>query len=575
MPRIRDFRDPRALLTLEQHIRKRVSKLVKSSLGATDTSPWTTTLPSDGVDEAIKRATAAHGRHQAAGETTSPLSANDGHTVAVKDNIVTSSLPTSAASNILRGYAAPENATIVRLMEEAGMLVLGKTNMDEFGMGSHSRNTAFGRLANGRYPRAISVGGSSGGSAMAVAQELSHVAIGTDTGGSVRLPAAYMNLVGFKPSYGQISRYGLIPYANSLDTVGIIAKSCLDVFLLYRLLSKHDPKDPTCLDLATRYRIRTKKRERVSVAQGNPLHILPMTGHLSPGDRKHYQRYDRILENSPTTDPATDPSTTYRKAHKERRIGVPAEYNIEELQPQVRQAWERTLDVLASLGHTIVPVSLPSTKHALSAYYVLAPAEASSNLAKYDGIRFGLERTEAAGDQDGVLYSGHRGEHFGEEVKRRILLGTFSLSAGAMDNYFIQAQKIRRVVQDDFNMVFSQPHPLLQDAKSVAGGVDFLVCPTAPSYPPSIQSVENVDPLETYMNDVFTVPASLAGLPAISIPAFPPPHMLGSPPQAAVGMQIIGQFGDDEAVIQFARRFFEVNQSWDKLQRSLDVKWRR
>jgi aspartyl-tRNA(Asn)/glutamyl-tRNA(Gln) amidotransferase subunit A len=563
-----------------RHLDKDVTRQVQGiRWAAENTKEWTTILPRDAEIASLGQADAARFRHV----NRRPWSAVDGMTVAVKDNLATTSLPTSAASNILRGYSAPENATVVRLMEDAGMLVVGKTNMDEFGMGSHTQNSAFGPLANGRR-HAISVGGSSGGAAMAIAQGRCHFAVGTDTGGSVRLPAAYMNLVGFKPSYGLISRYGLLPYANSLDTVGIIAKSCIDVLSLLEILSQPDHKDPTCLDYNARLRVHHNYRQAVAKRKGSMIRYYDPQGtsHQSGNSQFDQSVYDDGRE-PPETQSDPEPSIFLQdrvdlvyKADKLTKdlqvckIGVPAEYNIEELQPEVRRSWEHTLEILASKGHSIVPVSLPSTQQALSAYYVLAPAEASSNLAKYDGIKFGPERMDATSDQGGVLYSGHRGEHFGYEVKRRILLGTFSLSAGAMDNYFIQAQKVRRLVQQDFNMVFREAHPLLQDAEPADDGVDFLICPTAPSCPPSIRSVKSADSLETYMNDVFTVPASLAGLPAISVPAYPVPHVNGNIPEAAIGMQIIGQYGNDKSVVHFARRFFEAGHDFNGLRRLVD-----
>lgn len=451
-------------------------------------------------------------------------------TVAVKDNIITSHLPTSCASDILRDYVAPKKATVVRLMEDAGLTLLGKTNMDEFGMGSHSRNSAFGPMqSRGEAP--LSVGGSSGGSALLVAQGLAHYALGTDTGGSVRLPASYLNIVGFKPSYGRISRYGVVPYANSLDTVGLFAKSCGDIIALFDLLDKEDPNDPTCLSEGSRARS-LKLRNRYS---GN----------------------------------AQFSGEDFRRGGTEvrprRRIGVPTEYNIAEMQNGVREAWIRALNLLIAQGHDIVPISLSSTQQALSAYYVLAPAEASSNLAKYDGVRYGLPRDEILRDGEETLYSAHRGEHFGEEVRRRILLGAYTLSAGAMDNFFIQAQKVRRNVQNDFNRVFRHPHPLLAKSRSAKDGVDYIVCPTAPTFPPKISSLEGASPLEAYTNDVFTVPASLAGLPAISVPAPQSPESLGQRPERAVGIQIIGQHGTDFPLLNFAMSNFEETQDWARL----------
>jgi aspartyl-tRNA(Asn)/glutamyl-tRNA(Gln) amidotransferase subunit A len=254
------------------------------------------------------------------------------------------------------------------------------------------------------------------------------------------------------------------------------------------------------------------------------------------------------------------------KARHKLRIGVPSEYNIHELTPTVRRAWHRSLEHLQNQGHTIHHVSLPRTKQALSAYYVLAPAEASSNLAKYDGIRYGTRDLDTPDTAGGCLYANTRGTGFGAEVKRRILLGAFTLSADAIDNYFIQAQKVRRLVQDDFNAVFRLENPLtdrLADPRtcySTSDGVDVLVCPTAPSLPPTINVVKDASPVEEYMNDIFTVPASLSGLPALSVPVVVRDH-LGLATEdggvtgtvGSVGMQVIGQFGDDETVLDVGR----------------------
>ncbi len=305
------------------------------------------------------------------------------------------------------------------------------------------------------------------------------------------------------------------------------------------------------------------RRERLSLKQEDPVHLSP-----SSDPKRHYADLESE-EEAPLPRKITGFSG---QVDRRRRVGVPTECNIQEMQPQVRAAWSRTLSMLAAVGHEIVPISLPSTKQALSAYYVLAPAEAASNLAKFDGVRYGPPRSTADGDEGGVLYSGHRGANFGDEVKRRILLGSFSLSAGAIDNYFIQAQKVRRVVQDDFNMVFKLAHPLLEDSESMSNGVDFIVCPTAPTFPPSHGSLSRASPLETYINDVFTVPASLAGLPAISVPAPLHHRALANTPETAVGIQVIGQYGDDFATIQFAKRMIENRQDWRRLRR---LSWRR
>lgn len=451
--------------------------------------------------------------------------------LAVKDNIATRDFPTTCASGVLAGYASPFEATIVSQLRDRGYRVVGKTNMDEFGMGSHSVHSAHGAVRNARSRGAmddevLSAGGSSGGSAVAVACGDADLALGTDTGGSIRLPAAYNDVVGFKPSYGMISRFGVVPYANSLDTVGFLARDVKTIWELFSpagsaappLDSIHDPSDPTSLPEATRREIQKEQ---------------------------------------------TVPTPAFRSL----TIGVPIEYNIEELDPKVRADWASALAWFQAAGAAVVPVSLPLTKQALSAYYVIAPAEASSNLAKYDGVRYGARGTESDA-ADHVLYAKTRGDGFGDEVKRRILLGSYSLSSEAIDNYFIQAQKVRRLVQRDFDRVFKVANPLgdgeqfdLTDLpedtmladKRGPPQVDFLLCPTAPTLPPRIKDVKNQTPVESYMNDVLTVPASLAGLPAISIPSVRMPRV-GETERGLhmAGLQLIGQYWDDVRLLQVA-----------------------
>ncbi|KAJ5101447.1 Glutamyl-tRNA(Gln) amidotransferase A subunit [Penicillium alfredii] len=446
-----------------------------------------------------------------------PTSAVDGRLIAIKDNICTRDVPTTCGSGTLDHFTSPFNATVVEQLEAAGAVIAGKTNLDEFGMGSHSVHSHFGPVKNSRCHRSgqdLSAGGSSGGSAVAVAADQCYVALGTDTGGSVRLPAAYTGTVGFKPSYGLISRWGVVAYANSLDTVGILGRNTASVRDIFAILNQHDARDPTSLSPSSRSRITSH------------IQAPPLASRLS---------------SSPI------------------RIGVPIEYNISELSPSVRHAWLLTLSHLREQGHTIHTVSLPATKHALSAYYVLAPAEASSNLAKYDGVRYGTRTEGPDSDRrpDGYLYANTRGNGFGPEVQRRILLGTYSLSADAMDNYFIQAQRVRRLVQQDFNAVFAAQHLLAtaqaQDAKGrqELADVDVLICPTAPSPPPLLSKLGS-SPLDAYVNDVFTVPASLAGLPAISVPVTVTGTTQDADADAAevVGIQVLGQYGDDMLVMQ-------------------------
>ncbi|MCJ1334948.1 Trimeric GatFAB AmidoTransferase(AdT) complex subunit [Bachmanniomyces sp. S44760] len=391
--------------------------------------------------------------------------------------------------------------------------------MDEFGMGSHSDTSVYGTTQNpivGDHGHSTSAGGSSGGSAVAVATGQCYAALGTDTGGSIRLPAAYTGVVGFKPSYGLVSRFGIIAYSNSLDTVGVLARNSVAARGIFKIIEGYDENDPTSLSETSRSKLASQ-----------------------------------ILR---------------RKYKKSLRIGVPVEYNIQELDKSIRNAWLVALRYLRQEGHSICSVSLPTTQSALSAYYVLAPAEASSNLAKYDNARYGnqesIESTHKTGEK---LYSSVRGARLGTEVQRRILLGAHSLSADARENYFIQAQKVRRMVQQDFDELFALPHPLRDNTNLEQDhGVDVLVTPTAPTLPPALSSLSNRSPLESYADDVLTVAASLAGLPAISIPY---PVTFGEPIQRwrsngeeerltkhqdCTGLQITAQYGDDENVFRVA-----------------------
>lgn len=439
-----------------------------------------------------------------------------GRNVAVKDNIASAELATTAASKILQGYKSPFEATVVKLLRRHGASVTQTTNLDEFGMGSHSQASHFGPVKS-LYSRdgvALSPGGSSGGSAVAVTLGDAWAALGTDTGGSVRLPAAYTGTVGFKPSYGLLSRWGVIQYANSLDTVGILAQKVQRVKEVFSALNAHDKNDPTSLPPRLRRRLTS-----------------------------------------------TPPKT------QALRIGIPIDYNIRELTPLVRKTWLHTLHTLQSHGHTLHAITLPHTSHALSAYYVLAPAEASSNLAKYDGIRYGTRSSSGADAQPSAklpLYARTRGEGLGEEVRRRVLLGAYTLSSEAKENYFLQAQKVRRLVQGDFDRVFARGNGLLDCSDGEQNGigdgegenkVDVVITPTAPTLPPTVEDVRRLSPVEGYMNDVFTVPASLAGLPAVSVPvgldAEARKGMDGKDVQS-VGLQILGQFGDDETVLSVA-----------------------
>ena len=388
---------------------------------------------------------------RAAGEDLHPLA---GVPIAVKDVVVTKGLPTTAGSKILEGWIPPYDATLVERIRAAGLPILGKTNMDEFAMGSSTEHSAYGNTHNpwdlDRIP-----GGSGGGSAAAVAAYEAPLAIGTDTGGSIRQPGAVTGTVGVKPTYGGVSRYGLIAMASSLDQAGPVTRTVLDSALLHELIGGHDPRDSTSID------------------EDLPL-LVDAARQGAIGDLRGL------------------------------RVGVVSELSGEGYQEGVSARFTESLDLLRSLGAEIIEVSCPHFKYALGAYYLIMPSEASSNLAKFDGMRFGL-RVEP---EDGPVtaervMSATRGQGFGDEVKRRIILGTYALSAGYYDAYYGSAQKVRTLIQRDFDAAFAQ--------------ADVLVSPTAPTT--AFKFGEKLDdPLAMYLNDVATIPANLAGVPGMSLP---------------------------------------------------------
>jgi aspartyl-tRNA(Asn)/glutamyl-tRNA(Gln) amidotransferase subunit A len=365
--------------------------------------------------------------------------------LAVKDLFCTEGVISQSGSKILEGYKPPYTATVVQRLQEAGAPLLGKTNQDEFAMGSSNENSAFGPVQN-PWDRERVPGGSSGGSAAAVAAGTAPWALGTDTGGSIRQPAAMCGIVGLKPTYGAVSRYGMIAFASSLDQAGPLTRDVTDAALLFKHMTSKDPCDATSL--------------------GSPEEVtLPSA-----------TRLDGI------------------------RLGRPDDLSTEGVEPGVMEAYERTLKLAEELGATIETCHLPHADHGISAYYVIAPAEASSNLARFDGVRYGLR---ANGGDLLSMYTQTRHDGFGPEVKRRIMLGTYALSSGYYDAYYGRAQRVRTKIADDFSNAFES--------------VDFVVTPTAPTTAFKIGELAD-DPLAMYLNDYFTVPMSLAGIPAISIP---------------------------------------------------------
>ncbi|KAK6199279.1 amidase signature domain-containing protein [Scheffersomyces amazonensis] len=403
----------------------------------------------------------------------------------VKDNIATKVGYTTAASKSLHDYQSPFDATVVRLLRHQGSKLVGKANLDEFGMGSSTTNSMFGPTINPKYDNEDRIaGGSSGGSAAAVAADMASFSLGTDTGGSVRLPASYCGVVGFKPTYGRISRWGVIPYAQTLDTVGILSKDVDIVEKVYEVLNQYDEKDPTCMTTKVRNNI-------VSTAKG------------------------------------------------QLTIGIPEQFIIEELDQDTKIAWELTLHKLVQLGHSLKVVSIPSIKKSLSTYYTLATAEAASNLSRYDGIRYGY-KSDNNNEDDTIVSS--RCESFGQEVQRRIILGNYTLSSESGDHY-LKAAQVRQELVQEFNQVFKLPHPLLENELKL-NNCDVLVSPTALSKPPTLKEYDEKNEenfLNSYLNDILTVPASLAGLPTISIPI------------NGTGIQFMTQYGDDSILFSIAR----------------------
>jgi len=399
--------------------------------------------------------------------------------VAVKDIFCTEGTPTTAGSRILEGYRPPYTATAVQRLDAAGARVLGKTNMDEFAMGSSNENSAYGPVLNpwdhGRVP-----GGSSGGSAAVVAGGLAPCAIGTDTGGSIRQPASLCGIVGLKPTYGAISRYGMIAFASSLDQCGPLTRDVTDAALMLSALHGRDPLDSTSVG----------------------------------------------IEGGIEAPSAEDLSGL--------RFAVPAELAGDGMEAGVREVFEATLKRIEELGGEVAELPLPHAEHGISAYYVIAPAEASSNLARYDGVRYGA-RAETAADLL-EMYETTRAEGFGAEVKRRIMLGTYALSSGYYDAYYGQAQKVRTKIAEDFRAAFE--------------GFDFVVTPTSPSVAFGLGE-KTADPLAMYLNDFFTVPMSLAGIPAISIPAGLA-EPAGGGPQLPVGFQIAAPAFAEQKLLEAA-----------------------
>lgn len=398
--------------------------------------------------------------------------------IAVKDNIATLDMPTTCASHILAGYTSPYEATAITRLRKGGAVIVAKTNMDEFAMGSSTETSAYGPTRNPVDPERAP-GGSSGGSAAAVAAGIVNIALGSETGGSVRQPAAFCGVVGVKPTYGRVSRFGLVAFGSSLDQIGVCARSVREAELATHVMSGLDPLDATSMDVA-----------------------------------------------APPLSDATDSNKA--ASLKGLTVGIPSEYFPDSLDPGVRARCDSAIDMMRALGASIVKVSLPHTALAIPVYYIIAPAEASSNLARFDGVRYGPRSANAADLR--TMYDATRSIGFGAEVQRRILIGTYVLSHGYYDAYYRKAQAVRALISRDFTNVF-------------AWGVDILFTPTTPT--PAFKLGAVTDPYEMYMSDIFTVTANLAGIPAMSMP-------IGRVRGLPVGGQLLAKHFDESRMFHVA-----------------------
>ncbi len=417
--------------------------------------------------------------------------------IAVKDNICIKNKRTTCGSKILENYISPYDASVIEYLKQAGAVFVGKTNMDEFAMGSSTENSYFGPTKN-PYDLTRVPGGSSGGSAVAVASGEVPVALGSDTGGSIRQPAAFCGVVGIKPTYGRVSRYGLIAFASSLDQIGVFARNVVDAAFILQIICRYDERDSTCVNLP---------------------------------QENFVEELKKVDENFP----------------KKLKVGVPKEYFIEGIQKEVK---EKVLDVINFLSKQkaeVKEISLPHTEYSVAVYYIIAPSEASSNLARYDGVKYGYKYTEKIDEQEYSqminMYRYTRKEGFGSEVKRRIMLGTYSLSSGYYDAYYLKAQKVRRLIFEDFMKAFEE--------------VDVIITPTTPTTAFKLGEKIN-DPLQMYLSDIFTIPCNLAGLPGISIPCGYDDKNL------PIGVQILSSHFNEKLLLQTAY-FIEQNYKIQKI----------
>ncbi|MGG7645509.1 Asp-tRNA(Asn)/Glu-tRNA(Gln) amidotransferase subunit GatA [Rhodovulum sp. YNF3179] len=449
-------------------------ELAEAAVAAIDGADALNAYAAKTPEIAMERAQAADARLQAG-----DAPAMCGIPVGIKDLFCTKGVQSQAASKILDGFTPEYESTVSRNLQDAGAVMLGKLNMDEFAMGSSNEHSVYGPVVNPWRRQGSDVrltpGGSSGGSAAAVAADLCLAATGTDTGGSIRQPAAFTGTVGLKPTYGRCSRWGIVAFASSLDQAGPMTKTVRDAAIMLGAMAGHDPKDSTSADFPV------------------PDFEAALTGDI-----------------------------------RGKTVGLPKEYRLEGMPEEIERLWAEGAEMLRDAGAKVVDISLPHTKYALPAYYVIAPAEASSNLARYDGVRYGFRAALEKGDGITEMYERTRAQGFGHEVQRRVMIGTYVLSAGFYDAYYNRARKVRTLIKRDFDTVFDQ-------------GIDAILTPSTPSAAFGLGEVSDDDPVQMYLNDVFTVTVNLAGLPGISVPT-------GLDTQGLpLGLQLIGRpWGEDD-----------------------------
>ena len=453
-------------------------ELTKACLAAIDGAGALNAFVHKTPEIALAQASAADARRG------SQVGALNGIPLGIKDLYCTKGVPSQAASNILAGFKPEYESTVTRQLWDNGAVMLGKLNMDEFAMGSSNETSAYGNAVSpwrrAGDTTALTPGGSSGGSASAVAADLCLAATGTDTGGSIRQPAAFTGIVGIKPTYGRCSRWGIVAFASSLDQAGPMTKTVRDAAIMLGVMAGHDAKDSTSAELAV------------------PDFEAALTGDI-----------------------------------RGKKIGIPREYRMEGMPDEIERLWADGIAMMRDAGAVIVDITLPHTKYALPAYYVIAPAEASSNLARYDGVRYGHRAKLAQGDGITQMYEKTRAEGFGKEVQRRIMIGTYVLSAGFYDAYYNRARKVRSLIKRDFELAF-------------AAGVDAILTPATPSSAFGLGELADADPVAMYLNDVFTVTVNLAGLPGIAVPT-------GLDHQGLpLGLQLIGRPWDEAGLLNHA-----------------------